>query len=91
LAGQAPSPDATWPPSDFPLSLALEENLGKGAKLVVIDPKRIPLAEPSEIDLSIHECEKVSPELASYCRPDGYLVTHQPLESPIYFPIPLNC
>ncbi len=39
--------------SDFPLTLALEENLGKGAKLVVIDPKRIPLADRAEMYLRI--------------------------------------
>lgn len=39
--------------SDFPLSLALEENLQKGAKLVVIDPKRIPLADRAEMYLRI--------------------------------------
>jgi anaerobic selenocysteine-containing dehydrogenase len=31
--------------SDFPLHLAIEENLKRGARLVVIDPKRIPLAD----------------------------------------------
>lgn len=39
--------------SDFPLSLALEENLPKGAKLVVIDPKRIPLADKADMYLCI--------------------------------------
>ena len=39
--------------SDFPLSLALEENLQKGAKLVVIDPKRIPLADRADMYLRI--------------------------------------
>lgn len=39
--------------SDFPLSLAIEENLQKGAKLVVIDPKRIPLADRAEMYLRI--------------------------------------
>ena len=39
--------------SDFPLSLALEENLKKGAKLVVIDPKRIPLADRADMYLKI--------------------------------------
>jgi anaerobic selenocysteine-containing dehydrogenase len=34
--------------SDFPLRLALEENLKKGAKLVVIDPKRIALADRAD-------------------------------------------
>jgi len=39
--------------SDFPLRLALEENLNKGAKLVVIDPKRIPLADNAAMYLRI--------------------------------------
>jgi len=39
--------------SDFPLKLAIEENLKKGAKLVVIDPKRIPLADRAEMYLKI--------------------------------------
>ena len=39
--------------SDFPLTLALEENLAKGAKLVVIDPKRIPLADKADMYLRI--------------------------------------
>lgn len=39
--------------SDFPLKLALEENLKKGAKLVVVDPKRIPLADRAEMYLRI--------------------------------------
>jgi len=39
--------------SDFPLKLALEENLAKGAKLVVIDPKRIPLADQADMYLRI--------------------------------------
>ena len=39
--------------SDFPLQLAIEENLKKGAKLVVIDPKRIPLADRAEMYLKI--------------------------------------
>lgn len=43
------NPDA----SDFPLRLALDENLAKGAKLVVIDPKRIPLAEQADMYLQI--------------------------------------
>src|SRR5512134_3518985 len=34
--------------SDFPLKLAMEENLAKGAKIVVIDPKRIPLADRAD-------------------------------------------
>ena len=43
------NPDA----SDFPLKLAMEENLAKGARLVVIDPKRIPLADKAEMYLKI--------------------------------------
>ncbi|PKN30835.1 MAG: molybdopterin oxidoreductase [Deltaproteobacteria bacterium HGW-Deltaproteobacteria-21] len=43
------NPDA----SDFPLRLALERNLAKGAKLVVIDPRRIPLADRAEMYLRI--------------------------------------
>ncbi len=43
------NPDA----SDFPLRLAIEENLKKGSKLVVIDPKRIPLADRAEMYLRI--------------------------------------
>jgi anaerobic selenocysteine-containing dehydrogenase len=39
--------------SDFPLKLALEENLPKGAKLVVLDPKRISLADKAEMYLRI--------------------------------------
>jgi len=39
--------------SDFPLRLALEENLKKGSKLVVIDPKRIPLADRADLYLKI--------------------------------------
>lgn len=39
--------------SDFPLKLAIEENLKKGAKVVVIDPKRIPLADQAEMYLRI--------------------------------------
>ena len=39
--------------SDFPLRLAIEENLKKGAKIVVIDPKRIPLADHAEMYLKI--------------------------------------
>ncbi len=39
--------------SDFPLKLALEENLKKGSKLVVIDPKRIPLADKADVYLRI--------------------------------------
>ncbi len=39
--------------SDFPLRIAIEENLKKGAKLIVIDPKRIPLADRAEMYLRI--------------------------------------
>lgn len=39
--------------SDFPLHLAIEENLAKGSKLVVIDPKRISLANKAEMYLPI--------------------------------------
>ncbi|NLJ55685.1 MAG: molybdopterin-dependent oxidoreductase [Firmicutes bacterium] len=43
------NPDA----SDFPLSLALEENLKKGSKVVVIDPRRIPIADQAEMYMAI--------------------------------------
>ncbi|GAB4262595.1 molybdopterin-containing oxidoreductase family protein [Deferrisoma sp.] len=43
------NPDA----SDFPLKLAIEENLKRGAKLVVIDPRRIPMAERADLYLRI--------------------------------------
>lgn len=43
------NPDA----SDFPLKLALDRNLKKGAKLVVVDPRRIPLASKADMYLSI--------------------------------------
>lgn len=39
--------------SDFPLYLALKENLAKGSKLVVIDPRRIPLAQKADLYLPI--------------------------------------
>ncbi len=39
--------------SDFPLHLAIEENLAKGSKLVVIDPKKIPLAKKADLYLPI--------------------------------------
>ncbi len=39
--------------SDFPLYLALKENLAKGSKLVVVDPKKIRLAEKADLYLSI--------------------------------------
>ena len=39
--------------SDFPLKFFLKKNLKKGAKLVVIDPKRIPLADKADMYLCI--------------------------------------
>ncbi len=39
--------------SDFPLKYYLRRNLKKGAKLVVIDPKRIPLADKADMYLRI--------------------------------------
>ena len=39
--------------SDFPLKFFLKKNLKKGARLVVIDPKRIPLAEKADMYLRI--------------------------------------
>jgi formate dehydrogenase (coenzyme F420) alpha subunit len=39
--------------SDFPLKFALKRNLEKGAKLVVIDPKRIGLADQADMYLRI--------------------------------------
>ncbi len=39
--------------SDFPLHLAIQENLPKGAKLVVIDPKKYPLAEKADMYIPI--------------------------------------
>jgi anaerobic selenocysteine-containing dehydrogenase len=39
--------------SDFPLKFFLARNLKKGAKLVVIDPKRIPLADRADMYLRI--------------------------------------
>jgi formate dehydrogenase (coenzyme F420) alpha subunit len=39
--------------SDFPLRMAMERNLRQGAKLVVIDPKRIPLADRADMYLRI--------------------------------------
>jgi anaerobic selenocysteine-containing dehydrogenase len=39
--------------SDFPLALAMEENLRKGAKVIVIDPRRIPIAGRAEMYLAI--------------------------------------
>jgi anaerobic selenocysteine-containing dehydrogenase len=43
------NPDA----SDFPLRLALKEALKKGARMIVIDPRRIPLADQAEMYLPI--------------------------------------
>jgi formate dehydrogenase (coenzyme F420) alpha subunit len=39
--------------SDFPLQMAIEENLAKGSKIVVIDPKKIPLAQMADLYLAI--------------------------------------
>jgi len=39
--------------SDFPLALAIEENLKKGSKVVVIDPRRIPVADKAEMYMAI--------------------------------------
>lgn len=39
--------------SDYPLHLAMEENLPKGSKLAVIDPKRIPLANRADLYLQV--------------------------------------
>jgi anaerobic selenocysteine-containing dehydrogenase len=39
--------------SDFPLKFFMKKNLKKGAKLVVIDPKRIPMADQADIYLRI--------------------------------------
>ncbi len=39
--------------SDFPLKFFMKQNLKKGAKLVVIDPKRIPLADQADMYLRI--------------------------------------
>lgn len=39
--------------SDFPLKFTLKKNLKRGAKLVVIDPKRIPVAEKADMYLRI--------------------------------------
>ena len=39
--------------SDFPLKFTLKKNLKRGAKLVVIDPKRIPVAEQADMYLRI--------------------------------------
>lgn len=39
--------------SDFPLAMAIKENRLKGAKVVVIDPKRIAIADQAEMYLKI--------------------------------------
>jgi anaerobic selenocysteine-containing dehydrogenase len=39
--------------SDFPLKFFMKKNLKKGARLVVIDPKRIPLADRADMYLQI--------------------------------------
>jgi anaerobic selenocysteine-containing dehydrogenase len=39
--------------SDFPLHLVIQENLDRGSKLVVIDPKKIVLAKKAEMYLAI--------------------------------------
>jgi len=39
--------------SDFPLLLAIKKNMKKGAKVVVIDPKRISLADGAEMYIKI--------------------------------------
>ncbi len=39
--------------SDFPLYLAIKENLAKGSKLVVIDPRKIKLAQKADLYLPI--------------------------------------
>ena len=43
------NPDA----SDLPLKIALEENLLQDAKLIVIDPRRIPAADKADLYISI--------------------------------------
>ena len=43
------NPDA----SDFPLKLAMERNMAQGSKLVVVDPRRIPMADKAEMYLRI--------------------------------------
>ncbi len=43
------NPDA----SDFPLSLAMEENIKKGARVIVIDPRKIPIADRAEMYIPI--------------------------------------
>jgi formate dehydrogenase (coenzyme F420) alpha subunit len=39
--------------SDFPMKLAIEANLKKGSRVVVIDPRRIPFADNADMYLSI--------------------------------------
>jgi anaerobic selenocysteine-containing dehydrogenase len=39
--------------SDFPLKFMMKRNLKKGAKLVVIDPKRIPMADQADMYMRI--------------------------------------
>lgn len=39
--------------SDFPLALAMEENIKKGARVIVIDPRRISIADRAEMYLPI--------------------------------------
>jgi formate dehydrogenase (coenzyme F420) alpha subunit len=39
--------------SDFPLALAMEENIKKGAKVIVIDPRKIPITDRAEMYLAI--------------------------------------
>ena len=43
------NPDA----SDLPLKMAMEKNIAKGARVVVIDPKRIPMAKKADMVLTI--------------------------------------
>lgn len=43
------NPDA----SDLPLKMAIEKNMQKGAKVVVIDPKKIPMSKNAEMYLPI--------------------------------------
>ncbi|MGD0229802.1 MAG: molybdopterin-dependent oxidoreductase [Syntrophorhabdales bacterium] len=39
--------------SDLPLALAIKENIRKGAKVIVIDPRKIPIADKAEMYLAI--------------------------------------
>ena len=50
--------------SDFPLKNFIEENLKKGSKLVVIDPKKIPFAEKADLYLKIRPGTDLSLALA---------------------------